>query len=451
MPLRLSMEYSAWLKQAMDAIDHYDAVPAWRCLKAWAELERAGQLPLKEKQTELMQLRQSLVYTAFPVLPQEDAKKLLETSVLGFLRHEPDLDDRLEVRYAYLGYHEKDVDMAALRNSLLLNREMIGGVLIKDWIAKFNKLFPLTVRTEESPSDFMTRDSSIVRLAKDEQQILRKLVTVYDNWLSEPGVIEIGAADAARSNQPVKTVRMPLLKAMNEYRHLSEQLLTNDKIKLKSSMELVRPSLGNWLKSYREELGIGVHEPVKRGNFLFQSQNGKRLTNDDRARLNLILKSVEEEFPLEIDTVHQTIQFPKTSDTSMELSQVKASGASKSRIFIQPRGMVTAGVTPAPAPFVSRPISPKTSTLSSLKPLFGKVAAPEKNVSGETLHFSTGHVLPAEREVPAAPVTTDGNEALRQMQPPTQGIRREPQPSITRSPYSIRPLRPRNGGNGGAD
>ncbi len=238
------------------------------------------------------------------------------------------------------------------------------------------------------------------------------------------------------------TVRLPLLKAMSEYKRLSEQMLTEEKIKLKGSMETVRPSLGNWLKAYREELGVGVHEPVQRGNFLFQSQNGKHLSNEDRARMNLVLKSIEEGFPLEIDPVHQIIVFPRTDDASMELAQVKARPMSR---IIRPRGMSDPGSVQA-ATLSSRPVQSapaKPSALESFKPLFAKAAAPEKNVSGETLHFSTGHVLPAERE--SSGLVADGNEALRQMQHPTSSIKREIKAPLTKSPYSIRPLRSRNG------
>lgn len=241
--------------------------------------------------------------------------------------------------------------------------------------------------------------------------------------------------EAAVSAPVINIVRLPLLKAMSQYRHLSEQLLTGEKIKLKSSMEPIRPSLGNWLKSYREELGIGFHEPVLRGNFLFQSQNGKRLTNGDRARLNLVLKSVEEEFPLEIDPVKQAIVFPAGSDASMELTQLKSRPMDR---VIRPRGLPVDPATPSAAAAIQKP-----STFQAFKPLFAKPAAPEKNVSGETLHFSTGHVLPAERETEADP-SADSNEALRQMQHPTQAIKRELKTPLTKSPYSIRPLRSRN-------
>jgi hypothetical protein len=429
-------------------VKHYDAVPAWRCLKAWDELDRTGKLPLGEKRAELDQLRYRLKLVAFPVLPLEEAKKVVETSVLYFLRNEPDLNDRLDVRYAYLTYDEKDADMNALRESILINQEPLGSSSVKEWIASYDKLFPLNSRNEKSPSEFMTRESSVVRLAKDQQQILRKLITVYDDWLSGWNADGTGldAKSRTAASSPAKIARLPLLKAMGEYRHLSEQLLTNEKIKLKTSMEPVRPSLGNWLRSYREEIGIGFHETAQRGNFLFQSVNCKRLSNDDRARLNLILKSVEEDFPLEIDTTHETIIFPRTDDASMELAQVKTQPMNRT---IRPRGLLANPAVAAPniqptAP--TAPVAMKSQPVPTFKPLFGKTAAPEKNVSGETLHFSTGHVLPAEREVDTA--QTGVNEALRQMQQPTQGIRREPKAPLSKSPYSIRPLRARNGGNG---
>lgn len=258
-------------------------------------------------------------------------------------------------------------------------------------------------------------------------------------------VKEIVPEEVLPSELLAKTVQLPLLKAMGEYRHLSEQMLTNEKIRLKGSTELVRPSLGNWLKSYREELGIGFHEPVQRGNFLFQSPNGKHLSNEERARMNLVLKSIEEDFPLEIDPERQTVIFPHTGDSSMGLAQVKTRPISR---IIRPRGLSDAGVAASvPRPAQVTPPA-KASPLESLKPLFAKTAAPEKNVSGETLHFSTGHVMPAERE--ASTIAPDGNEALRQTPPPASGMRREIKAPLTKSPYSIRPLRSRNNDHGSA-
>lgn len=262
-----------------------------------------------------------------------------------------------------------------------------------------------------------------------------------------------------REERPA-TVKLPLLKAMSDYKHVADQLITSEKIKLRNSTELVRPTLSNWIRSYREELGIGFHEPVKRGGFLFQSQNGKKLTNEDRAKLNLILKSIEEGFPLDIDPKRETIIFPAGSDASMELTQVNTNARPVANRFIQPRAMPVGTVRPAafapgraPAPAIrpSGVMSPKptpaTPVLANLKPLFSKTTPPEKNISGETLHFSTGHVLPAEKasEKTVSPVAPVPPAPVNQpVQHPSQGIKREPGASLPKSPYTIRPLRLRN-------
>lgn|GEM_PF-1785599 len=276
---------------------------------------------------------------------------------------------------------------------------------------------------------------------------------------------EVEAEEAIDYTPKVTTIRLPLLKAMSEYKHVADQMITSEKLKLRNSQELVRPTLSNWIRSYREELGIGFHEPVARGKFLFQTQNGKKLTNEDRAKLNLILKSIEESFPLEIDPKREMIVFPDGSDVSMELTQVNTNARPVANRFIQPRAMPVGTVRPAafapgiapvtpsnlsgiPAP---KP-SPATPVLATLKPLFSKAAPPEKNISGETLHFSTGHVLPAEKasgtvgEKPAAAPARemDGNAALRQMQPTTSAIKRQPGAGLPKSSYTIRPLRLRN-------
>ncbi|MFA9262214.1 MAG: hypothetical protein ACEQSB_02555 [Undibacterium sp.] len=271
------------------------------------------------------------------------------------------------------------------------------------------------------------------------------------------------------SEQVPTTVKLPLLKAMSDYKHVADQMITSEKIKLRNSMELVRPTLSNWIRSYREELGVGFHEPVQRANFLFQTTNGKKLNNEDRAKLNLILKSIEENFPLDIDPKREMIMFPAGSDASMELTQVGTGQRPVANRFIQARAMPVGTVRPAaftPGTAPSAPVSfsqpgatkptPVAPVLANLKPLFSKAAAPEKNISGETLHFSTGHVLPSEKAaeksaVPAQPVpmndSMEGNAALRAETHPPQGIKREAGTGFAKSPYTIRPLRLRNEDN----
>ena len=266
---------------------------------------------------------------------------------------------------------------------------------------------------------------------------------IRDHILTLKPVKDIRPEESDENPVSQKKIQLPLLKAMSEYRHIAEQMLTAEKIKLRGSVELVRPSLGNWLKAYREELGVGFHEPVQRGSFLFQSQNGKRLSSDERARLNLILKSVEEEFPLEIDTEHQTIIFPPSDEAPRRPSQPNVRPINPADLS---KRVPESAVIPVSQPSAVKKIVSEPDALSpaqSFRPIFSKPAVPEKNVSGETLHFSTGHVLPAERE--ASEAASAGNTALRQMQHPTQGIRRIEKKYPPKSPYSIRPLRSQNG------
>ena len=113
------------------------------------------------------------------------------------------------------------------------------------------------------------------------------------------------------------TISMPLLQALSKYENLGNQLITQERIRVKSQAEPVRPSLLYWLKYYRDDIGVGHHDSVQRGQFLFRSENGKRLSAEERERLSLILKSVEEDFPLAIDTERQEIVFPVFSGVTV--------------------------------------------------------------------------------------------------------------------------------------
>jgi hypothetical protein len=115
------------------------------------------------------------------------------------------------------------------------------------------------------------------------------------------------------SDEPAAPVTesLPLLQAITKYEKLSQQIITNERIRVKSQQEPVRPSLVNWIRCYRDELGVGFHDSVQRGTFLFRSENCKRLTPPERERVNLILKSIEESYPLPIDTAKSEIVFPE--------------------------------------------------------------------------------------------------------------------------------------------
>lgn len=106
------------------------------------------------------------------------------------------------------------------------------------------------------------------------------------------------------------TVKIAILSALASYPNLGNQIISQERIRIKSQPDLVRGSLYNWIKYYRDELGIGQHSTVERGQFLFRSENGRKLLPEEREHMNLVLKSVEENLPLEIDIEKQMIVFP---------------------------------------------------------------------------------------------------------------------------------------------
>jgi len=202
------------------------------------------------------------------------------------------------------------------------------------------------------------------------------------------------------------TIRTTLLEALSQYPQLGQQTITDTRIKLKASVELVRGSLINWLKCYREELGVGYHDAMLRGQFLFRSQNGIKLTDEEHGRIELLLRSLEDRETVEIDTEHQALLFPPyIGPRNSRPEQPK-----------QPEIFITgAPVVPVVSP-VSPPIYEKKAVLphevSEKEPLnqtpseTGPLHVLKKSVQFSpvnqtlgTLHFSSRHVLPVEKEI----------------------------------------------------
>ncbi len=221
--------------------------------------------------------------------------------------------------------------------------------------------------------------------------------------------VKVEEVSEEEKKQVVVTVKLPLLQALSKYEQLGNQLITRERIKIKSQSEPVRPSLLYWIKYYRDELGVGHHDSVQRGNFLFRSENGKRLSPEERERVNLVLKSVEENFPLEIDTEQSLVLFPT---------------------FVAPQA--PRPVPQAVAPSRMAPLQNSASfhfgTTTMNTP---KTAAPEQ--SG-TLSFSSKHVLPAEKAqaIPQERTAPEPQNMPQRMAP------RAPMPKA--NPFHIRPV-----------
>ncbi len=176
-------------------------------------------------------------------------------------------------------------------------------------------------------------------------------------WLFEKSEEEIEREQVVEATR----AKLPLLAALGKYARLGEQAITASRLTLKGNPEPVRGSLVNWLKVYRDELGVGYHDPVLRAKFLFNSPNAKNITSEERERLNFILRSVEENVPLDIDLQRMEIVFP-----SFSVAEQKPAPILSAKPNIPPAPVAPIAPTPPLAPkrqdtpssaFVIRPAS----------------------------------------------------------------------------------------------
>ncbi len=410
--------------EAVNAVEHSDSVIAFRLFSKWDDI--VANLPSelindRTIQKDLPILKKDLCFVAFPELPLVEAQKILSSEILECMNREIDLGDLLSLRYAVLPYGTQEQERVGMKEAILKNTEVIGGTSIGEWLMAFDKLFNPDTREESRVNEFMTRDSRVAGLQKNEQAILLFVLSMYDSYLStellnifDLATMVQGRTDTTSntrasqspsklSSQPT-TLRLPLLQALSKYEQLGNQLITEERLKLKSQTETVRPSLLYWIKYYRDELGVGHHSSVDRGNFLFRSENGKKLTPEERERVNLVLRSVEENIPLDIDTEQNIILFPTF-------------------------------VPPAPAP-VRQSVPPMAPQRPAFQPSGSAVFQPAPSVQPGAMSFSSKHVLPAEKAASEVSVSTPTPRPVVTPTPATPATPVAPK----RNPFHIRPV-----------
>lgn len=303
-------------------------------------------------------------------------------------------------------FHLNDIAIGNI--SLFIRKIFFGELKIEECEAKIGSML-------------MTTNGGDPNQAKDIITFIQKeILTIQPKARVE---------ESGEKTEPKKvTINMPLLEALSKYERLGNQLVSRERIKIKSQGEPVRPSLLYWIKYYRDELGVGHHNSVDRGNFLFRSENGAKLSPEERERVNLILKSIEESTPLSIDTEHQEVLFPEFHNT----------GNVSQKAPIAPS--VTA--SPTNTPLKQNPIRiPSTTQTFSMKQSQESddmkqtestvpsmriaqnhhsqaptVNPQEVKTTDGTMSFSARHILPAEMEMLQK---TKKDEEEQQAQQPT--------------------------------
>ncbi|EKE25261.1 MAG: hypothetical protein ACD_5C00228G0004 [uncultured bacterium] len=148
-------------------------------------------------------------------------------------------------------------------------------------------------------------NSSIVNIS----QLLKDRVLDKVRNLSEKTFIRKDSTFGEVSAPVQQLIKLSLPEALSQYPKIAEQSITINQIMIRSLPTLARPSIKNWISDYHDKNGVGKHSPIDRGNYLFHSENGKKLSPSERQKLGTILKSLDEQSLLIVDSEKQIIVF----------------------------------------------------------------------------------------------------------------------------------------------
>jgi len=122
--------------------------------------------------------------------------------------------------------------------------------------------------------------------------------------------------DSQERAYQAQLAKISIPEALAKYPTVADQFVTSELISIRENQESVRPSLKNWLADYTYRVGYDAHSSIVRGNYVFQNENTRTLSNDDRQKLTYILKAYDEKTPVTVDTARKQIIFPATMDGS---------------------------------------------------------------------------------------------------------------------------------------
>lgn len=261
----------------------------------------------------------------------EECIAILKNNLLEALEDETFLEGEMITRFIALSYPDREPLRKKLNFAIRSNEQKIGSLSVKQWIDQYRQTYNNIERTPDTFFQFVSTNTETLKLDKINQRRLMRIFRIYDYLLSAPisGLtdtvmqilrfplyIESTASDAStkkiqqdQSSFPQKIIKILLSEGLHKFDKLGEQLITSQPLKLQYFPSPVRPSIKNWLADYHQIYGQGVHSEMNRVNYLFKSENARRLSNEERQRVATILKSLDLDLPINIDTNAQRIVF----------------------------------------------------------------------------------------------------------------------------------------------
>jgi len=345
------------VEQAKEAVEHIDKVVAGNILRGITR----GEI----KDPEVLNLKPQLQIVNFSGISDQEAALIMQSRIFDFFRLEIPFEDSMEGRYIIQGHYEKNNQRKILKKAILENSEKLGSLGMGQWIKLFDQEYKIEEREEKDIINFILNNSSAQQLTDSQKTILKKILHAYDTLLADQlvdiydlieakerlrktggRVKQVNERDRLRefyrndeqidvaegrgylnSQAPmheVASIKMIITQAMEKYPRINDQLISNNLIKVGSLSNMVKGSVRNWIKDYYSVVGAGNKDVMKRSSYVYHSQNAKLLNDVEKGRLLALLKSLEENFPIFVDSAKEEIIFdPKKVKVNNDKSNVR--------------------------------------------------------------------------------------------------------------------------------
>jgi hypothetical protein len=273
-------------------------------------------------------------FEGFANLSDEECGIILEKYLLEGLESEVLFEREIITKFLAYPYPSRKLLGESFTLAVRRSKQIIGQKTVGEWLKKYSLAYANQERTPNTFFEFVKNDTEANILNKRNQISLMRILRMYDYLLLNPffelddirmsifkfpmylddenlQVAPVYREDieSRAKERSIKVSKIALSNALQQYPNLGEQSVTGNLLKLKYFPNPVRPSIKNWITDFHDNMGAGKHSMIDRGNYLFHSENGKKLTPAERQKVSLILKSLEENMPLSIDTQTQAIVF----------------------------------------------------------------------------------------------------------------------------------------------
>lgn len=189
---------------------------------------------------------------------------------------------------------------------------------------------------EVTEQEFVQHIASSCGIAPTEVQAMLKNILAIQPAQEQP------ASTTTEQQLPRHVVQLPLEQALRQYPAIKDQAVTDRQIAMRSLPQALKPSVKNWIMVYERVLGASKHTTIERGEFIFRSEPTRGLSQADREKLTILLKSRDEDTPLVIDRDQKIIVFD--ADPSVAAQHTPPTAVHRS------------------APLAAAPVSPRQSS-----------------------------------------------------------------------------------------